>query len=169
MNTQQPPMMNPTPRHLRRRIAWRRALRWTGLSLVALLLAIQFVPYGREHDNPAIPQAVAWNSARTETLARQACYDCHSNETRWPWYSNIAPVSWLVQRDVDEGRAVLNFSEWDRSQEESEESVETVQEGEMPLRYYTTTHWDARLSEREKQELIDGFLATFGTLGSDDD
>ncbi|MDH4347045.1 MAG: heme-binding domain-containing protein, partial [Thermoleophilia bacterium] len=81
-------------------------------GVVAALLLAQLVPYGRAHDNPAVSQSVTWDSPRTEQLARGACLDCHSNETVWPWYSNVAPVSWLVQGDVDGGRERLNFSEW---------------------------------------------------------
>ncbi len=129
---------------------------------MVLVLAMQLVPYGRDHSNPPVTEAVVWNSPRTEQLVQQACLDCHSNETRWPWYSNVAPVSWLVQSDVDEGRHALNFSEWDRPQHNVDESVETIEGGEMPPWYYTITHRDAALSEQEKQDLIDGFLATFG-------
>jgi hypothetical protein len=71
-------------------------------------------------------------SAEREMVVR-ACYDCHSNETVWPWYSNFAPISWLVQKDVDERREELNFSELDLSHEEAREVTETVREGEMPL------------------------------------
>ncbi|MEZ4770229.1 MAG: heme-binding domain-containing protein [Caldilineales bacterium] len=74
------------------------------LALVAVFLLIQLVPYGRDHTNPPVVQEPVWDSPQTEALARAACYDCHSNEVVWPWYSNIAPISWLVQRDVDEGR-----------------------------------------------------------------
>jgi mono/diheme cytochrome c family protein len=154
MNEQEP---------LRRRVNWRRILRWTAGSLVAVLLVIQLIPYGRDHTNPPITEAVVWDSPRTEELVQQSCNDCHSNETVWPWYSNIAPISWLVQHDVDEGRHKLNFSEWDRPGQEIDESAETIREGEMPVWYYTITHRDASLSEAEKQELIDGFLATFGS------
>ena len=79
-----------------------------GLVLFAL---IQLVPYGRSHKNPPVVQEPNWD-AQTRAIAKKACFDCHSNEVVWPWYSNIAPVSWLVQRDVDEGRRHLNFSEW---------------------------------------------------------
>jgi mono/diheme cytochrome c family protein len=134
----------------------------TAIGLVATFLLIQLVPYGRDHSNPAVAQDVVWANSRTEQLARQACYDCHSNETTWPWYSNVAPVSWLVQHDVDEGRAELNFSEWSGSQRKAHESADAVQEGDMPVWYYTITHPGARLSGQEKQDLVDGFVATFG-------
>ena len=84
------------------------------LSLIGLLLlafvAIQLVPYGRDHDNPAVIAEPNWDSPQTRDLFMTACGDCHSYETEWPWYSNIAPVSWLVQHDVEEGREKLNFS-----------------------------------------------------------
>ncbi|MBL8897332.1 MAG: heme-binding domain-containing protein, partial [Planctomycetes bacterium] len=94
--------------------------------------------------------------------AVRACFDCHSNETRWPWYSNVAPISWLVQRDVDEGRAELNFSRFDQPQKEAHESAEVVLEGEMPPWFYLPTHPEARLTADEQAELVRGLRATFG-------
>jgi hypothetical protein len=132
------------------------------LAVIALLALVQLVPYGRGHANPRVSREVAWNSPATRELAVRACYDCHSNETRWPWYSNVAPVSWLVQHDVDEGRQVLNFSEWDRSQPEAGEAAEQVQEGKMPLWYYVLLHSEARLNETEKDTLMQGLIATLG-------
>jgi len=90
-----------------------------------------------------------------------ACYDCHSNQTAWPWYSYLAPVSWLAQRDVDGGREKLNFSEWGRAGQETGEIVEKVQEGEMPPSYYGWLHSKARLSSAERQALVRGLEATF--------
>jgi hypothetical protein len=89
---------------------------------------------------------------------RTACYDCHSNETRWPWYGYVAPVSWLVAHDVRDGREELNFSEWslllDEDAEELREEIwEEVEEGEMPLRKYRWMHSDARLSEEQRRVL----------------
>ena len=94
----------------------RRWLFRAGAGLFGVLLAIQLVPYGRGHRNPALRSEPPWDSPATRELARQACFDCHSNETQWPAYASIAPASWLVQHDVDEGRAALNFSEWQRPQ-----------------------------------------------------
>ena len=82
----------------------KRSLGLGALAVLAVLVAIQFVPYGRAHDNPPPVQEPRWDSARTRALAEVACFTCHSNETRWPWYSHIAPASWLVQRDVEQGR-----------------------------------------------------------------
>ena len=137
-------------------------LKRIGLGLVAVFLLIQIVPYGRDHDQPPVSAEPDWDSARTRELAVNTCFDCHSNETEWPWYSNVAPVSWLVQYDVDEGREKLNFSEWDTPQEEAEESAETVREGEMPPKKYVFLHPAADLSDTEEQDLIDGLVATFG-------
>lgn len=130
--------------------------------LVAIALAIQFVPYGHNHTNPPVRREPAWNNPQTRQLAVRACYDCHSNVTVWPWYSNVAPMSWLIQRDVDEGRRELNFSEWDRSQEGATDAAQSVQEGKMPPWYYTAIQTKAQLSPTEIQTLIVGLQATFG-------
>lgn len=131
------------------------------LVLVALFFLIQLVPYGHSHDNPPVTQAVSWDSPRTEQLFTDACGACHSNLTDWPWDSYVAPASWLVQRDVDEGRGILNVSEWDRPQAGAEEAGEAVTEGEMPPLQYKIMHSSARLSDSEKQELADGLTRTF--------
>ena len=141
---------------------WARRI---GLGLLALLVVIQVVPYGRAHANPAVTSEPAWDRPETRALAVRACFDCHSNETVWPWYSNVAPVSWLIQRDVEEGRSKLNFSEWDRPPREVGEAAETVREGEMPPGYYEILHSTARLSESEVQSLVSGLSATLGSSG----
>lgn len=132
------------------------------LVLAALFLLAQAVPYGRSHSNPRVTQEPAWDSPRTRALAARACFDCHSNLTRWPWYSNIAPNSWLIQRDVDEGRSTLDFSRWDRSQDASiGDVVEAVDGGGMPPWYYRLLHPKSRLSKAEKAELVAGLRKTF--------
>jgi len=131
-----------------------RWLRWGFVGLLAIFVAIQFVPYGRDHTNPPVTQAAAFAPGPGLELARGTCFDCHSNETAWPWYTNIAPGSWLVQRDVDEGRATLNFSEWDRPQAEVDELLDVVQDGEMPPVSYTLIHPSARLSDAERATLF---------------
>lgn len=135
-------------------------LRRAALLVLALLLVAQVVPYGRDHTNPPVTQAVRWDSARTEELAAGACLDCHSNLTVWKWYSNIAPFSWLIQRDVEEGRDNLNFSEWDRPQPEVGEIVEAVREGSMPPVQYKPLHSGARLSSEQRDELVRGLQRT---------
>jgi hypothetical protein len=123
-----------------------------GLVLFAL---IQLVPYGRNHKNPPVVQEPNWD-AQTRAIAKKACFDCHSNEVTWPWYSNIAPVSWLVQRDVDEARPKLNFSDWGGGGYETGELAEVIQGGEMPPVQYTLIHTSAKLTAAEKQALIQG-------------
>ena len=140
----------------------KRIIRLVVLSLAVLFVLIQFVPYGRNHTNPPGRVEPAWDSPQTRALAARACYDCHSNETVWPWYSHVAPASWLVQRDVDHGRSKLNFSAWDRPQEDADEAAEMVQKGKMPLSYYLPAHPSARLSDAERQALIAGLTATLG-------
>jgi mono/diheme cytochrome c family protein len=134
----------------------------TSLLLVLAFVAIQFVPYGRDHANPPVAAEPTWDSPQTRELARQACFDCHSNETEWPAYSAVAPVSWLVQRDVVHGRAALNFSEWQKPQEEAGEAAEEVLEGEMPLRIYQLMHAHARLSAADRERLARGLERTLG-------
>jgi hypothetical protein len=134
-------------------------------AVLLLLLLIQLVPYGRDHSNPPVVREPGWDSPHTQELARRACFDCHSNETAWPWYSNVAPLSWLLQRHVDEGRAELNFSEWGtgREGEEAEELAEVVFEGEMPPRSYLPLHPEAILSRGEREALAQRLAATAGS------
>ena len=128
------------------RIPSRRFWARGGVVLALAFVAIQLVPYGRDHVNPPIGAEPTWDSPDTRALAKQACFDCHSNETEWPVYASIAPASWLVQHDVDEGRAVLNFSEWQRPQEEATKATEELLEGEMPPAAYLLMHAQARHS-----------------------
>lgn len=130
---------------------------------IGLLLLIQLVPIGRDHSAAPISSQPSWPDTETEDLARDACFDCHSNETVWPWYSNVAPISWFVSHDVKEGRASLNFSEWNRSQPELREIVEVIQEGEMPPSYYTALHGSAKLTDQEKAMLIAGMNQMWAT------
>ena len=121
-----------------------------GLLLVAFI-GIQFVPVDRSNppvtmDVPAPPEVLA--------VLRESCYDCHSHEVRWPWYSYVAPVSWLVARDVRMGRHDLNFSIWDQYSAKKrahkiEECLELAEAGEMPLPIYLITHADARLTTQD--------------------
>jgi hypothetical protein len=120
----------------------------------------QAVPYGRDHTNPPVTREVRWDSPRTRELASGACFDCHSNLTDWKWYTNIAPVSWLVYSDVEGGREHLNFSEWDRPQGEAGDVVEAVREGSMPPLQYKPLHSGARLSDAQRTELVRGLEKT---------
>jgi hypothetical protein len=133
------------------------------LSLLGIFVLIQLVPYGRAHHNPPVRQEPPWDRPETRTLAVRACFDCHSNQVRWPWYSHVAPVSWLVQYDADEAREHLNFSEWDRPQKDADEAAEEVAEGEMPLWYYLPLHPEARLTDAERRQLVAGLKASVGS------
>jgi len=138
-------------------------LRWTlriVIGLVALFAVIQLVPYGRSHTNPPVTAEPSWDSSQTRALAKRACFDCHSNLTTWPWYSNVAPVSWLVQRDVDGGRAALDFSEWNSPQDGANDLTDVIADGAMPPWYYKIQHPKSRLSSAEKHQLLDGMVAT---------
>lgn len=137
-----------------------------GLFLVGVVgfLAIQLVPYGRDHTNPPVTGEPTWDSPATRAYAVTACFDCHSNQTVWPWYSNIAPMSWLIQHDVDEGRDALNWSTWGAGHGESE-SAEAVSEGNMPPFVYLIAHPNANFSQADKDAFIRGLIATFGPGG----
>lgn len=137
-----------------------------GFGVVALALGIQLVPYGRSHSNPPSVSEPEWDRPQTRVLFARACLDCHSHETRWPWYSNVAPVSWLVQRDVDEAREHFNVSLWGTGvRNEGDEAAGMLRSGEMPPKVYLPAHPEARLSEEEKADLIRGLAATFGDRG----
>jgi mono/diheme cytochrome c family protein len=138
----------------------RRVLLIVALAGVAAFVLIQLVPYGHDHTNPRVTAEPAWDSPRTERLARDACFACHSNETEWPWYTSVAPFSWLVQHDVEEGRATLNFSEWNRAQFELQDIGDVVLEGEMPPIQYRLIHGAARLTDAERRALAEGLEAT---------
>jgi len=133
---------------------------WLVLGGLGAFALAQAVPYGRSHTNPPVQAEPHWSSPATRALAKRACFDCHSNLTTWPWYSNIAPVSWLVQRDVDGGRAALNFSEWGKPQDGAGDAVEAIRGGSMPPWFYVILHPKAKLSQADKQALMDGLAAT---------
>jgi mono/diheme cytochrome c family protein len=129
---------------------------------VIVLVAIQFVPYGRDHTNPRTVQEITWNTPQTRALAQDACMSCHSNLTDWPWYTSIAPASWLSQHDVDDGRAKLNFSEWQRPQDANlEEVVDVLRNNDMPPVQYRLIHSEARLSDAQRQQLERGIAASW--------
>jgi hypothetical protein len=139
---------------------------------VALFLAIQLIPVWLLQTNPPVVAEPAWDSPQTRALAKRACFDCHSNETTWPVYARIAPMSWLVTRNVIAGRGRLNFSEWGVARSSGEggeggeggrggeraggEFARTIERGSMPPSDYLLTHPGARLTDAEKQQLIDG-------------
>lgn len=139
---------------LKRLVLWLFAIGLLGFAV------IQLVPYGRDHSNPPVTSEPGWDSPATASLVTAACADCHSNKTAWPWYSNIAPMSWLIQRDVDEGREHMNFSTGNVDKA-TQKAAGTISSQEMPPFRYTIMHPEARLTAEQRTALIQGLLATF--------
>ena len=133
-------------------------------AIAMICVLIQLVPMSRE--NPPITQDVA-APPQVKAILRHACYDCHSNETRWPWYAHVAPVSWLVARDVRRGRQHLNFSTWDKYTDDPQTVIrklrnidEAMHNDSMPLWYYLTEHADARLSDADRRAIEDWVIGS---------
>jgi Haem-binding domain len=145
----------------------RRFLLGAGLGLLAVAVLAQLVPYGRDHANPPVSRDAPWPSGRARELATAACYDCHSNQTRWPPQSFVAPFSWLLARDVAKGRDELNFSTWDTGDGEADDTAEAVAEGSMPPRRYLLVHPEANLDEAERRVLADALEAMDRARGGD--
>jgi Haem-binding domain len=131
-------------------------------SIAGGFLLLQLVPYGRTHSNPPTIAEPAWDSPRTRELAVRACFDCHSNQTRWPWYANVAPLSWAVQFDVETARSVVNFSEWTRRYTLAIYAGRRTSNGMMPPQKYQLAHPEANLTPAEQLELARGLEATLG-------
>jgi hypothetical protein len=121
---------------------------------VVLFGLIQLIPFGHNHVNPPTVSEPTWSSPEARALVKEHCFQCHSNETEWPWYSNIAPASWLIQMDVNLGRDKFNFSDWKNKPGEVDEMRGEIQEGGMPPIQYWMFHPNSRLSDQQKQELI---------------
>ena len=134
--------------------SWKRRFAWLAGGLIVLFGLIQLVPFGRSHTNPPVTQAAVFPDSQSRQIFTDSCADCHSNLTEWPWYSNVAPMSWLVQNHVDEGRSKFNVSEWNRPQPELSEVIEQIRSGEMPPWNYTLIHRNADLTAAEKRRLI---------------
>jgi cytochrome c553 len=149
----------------RRGRSWKKILLWAIGAAVVVFILIQFVPYGRaSHSNPEATTPFKWTDPQAEAIAKTSCYDCHSNETKWWWATNIAPMSWLVQRDVDGARSAFNFSEW--AGEPSVARMSEAVNGEMPPFQYTMIHPDAKLTDAEKQTLLAGYEASLAANGA---
>lgn len=131
--------------------------------MVGIAVLIQFIPSNKPEVVKSNPNDLIVNNEIPDTiqqLLKTSCYDCHSNETAYPWYSNIAPVSFLVSRDTKVGRHELNFSEWEslstmKKLKQLNKIADEVSEGEMPMVIYTAIHRDARLTESQQQLLVD--------------
>jgi mono/diheme cytochrome c family protein len=141
----------------------RRALPLAAATGLVLLLIAQLVPYGRSHANPRPTQRAKLPGGPGRELFAGACADCHSDKTTWPWYSNVAPASWLVQNDVDGGRKRFNVSRWDQPQPGSDEVIRQIAGKGMPLTQYKVIHKDARLSDAERTQLADWITRLYAT------
>jgi cytochrome c551/c552 len=134
----------------------KKFIKRAGLALIVVLIMIQFVPIDR--DNPP-ERGVLAAPAEVQAILRRACYDCHSNETVWPWYSRFAPASWLIAQDVKKGRKEVNFSAWEKYDEKRrarklKEIAKEVADGAMPLFYYLPLHPDAKLSPADRELIV---------------
>ncbi len=137
----------------------RKNIRSGIVILVVIFGLLMLVGNLQPHTNPPVTYSITWDSPQSEVLARRACFDCHSNETVWPWYAFVAPASFLVIHDVEEGRGEVNFSTGFRLN--AREMVSQIQRGNMPPKIYLPLHPAASLSDAEKQQLIAGLQATF--------
>ncbi len=145
------------------------------LALLGLFLLIQFIRIDRsvpEYDAERDFVLITHAPPKMEQRIRSSCYDCHSYETRYPWYSQIAPVSWFLRKHIKEGREHLNFSTWGMKKHSAqlhllEEAYEEVLEGEMPLRGYALMHGEAKMSQAEREELAAWFKQVYLSFGGD--
>ncbi|MCB4235638.1 heme-binding domain-containing protein [Kaistella anthropi] len=134
------------------------------ILLVAFIL-IQFFPIDKNNPAPT-PQmdflTIKNTPESTAKLIRNGCYDCHSNESKYPWYSNFQPVAWFLKDHIDEGRRKLNFSTFSTYEPKRQahklfEAIEMVEKDEMPLDSYTIIHSEAKYTEAQKQEVLQYF------------
>lgn len=139
----------------------RKVLKWLVIALVAVFVGVQFVRPARTNPSFDPAQTIYARLRMTPEVSgilNRSCQDCHSNATRWPWYSNVVPASWFLVDHVNEGREHLNFSEWGkldkrRADKRLEEMCEQVSDMEMPLDSYTWIHRSARLSDEDRKIL----------------
>jgi len=132
------------------------------IAIVILLVVIQFFPVNLPEVNTDNPGDLLKNADVPEEVAeifKTSCYDCHSNETVYPWYSHVAPISYLVKRDVEKGREELNFSEWTKLKKSKklyklDEIGDEVKEGDMPMPVYTIIHSHAKLTDKQKELIV---------------
>jgi len=148
------------------------------LITALVLVIIQFIPLEGREKAPLSPgndiTQVLPIPDETEMILRDACYDCHSDEVRYPWYAKVAPLSWWIQHHVNEGREHLNFSRFgelgmSKRDHKLEESIEMVKKEEMPLSSYTIMHPEAKLSMAQRVALTDFFSSGMAGVGGEDD
>lgn len=141
-----------------------------GLAVVLVGFGLmQAVPYGRDHANPPVTGEPTWHDEATRTLMVRACFQCHSSEVSYPWYADIAPTSWAVQRHIDEARGKVNYSQFVTDPGDADETIEVIRDGSMPPAYFTRfgNNATANLTDEEKAQLIAGLEKTPGM--SEDD
>ena len=134
-----------------------------GYVALALLLVIQFIRPNRNESSAPTPNDISGKysvPAEVDKILKTSCYDCHSNNTRYPWYSNIQPVAWWLADHVNEGKSELNFNEFlaykpKKAHHKMEEVIEQLQEHEMPLKSYTLVHRDAELDDSQRKLVAD--------------
>lgn len=142
------------------------------LFLLGIFLILQLIPSNKPEVITENPNDLILNNSvpsNISTMLRNTCYDCHSNETVYPWYAYVAPVSFLVSKDTREGRHDLNFSEWEKLDayekgEMLEEIAEEVEEGEMPMKIYPITHPKAKLSDENREDIVNWALSMAESL-----
>jgi hypothetical protein len=140
-----------------------KVLKWSGIILAIMFVALQFKQ--PERNNPAVNgaqtiEARAKLPSNVGAILQRACYDCHSNTTNWPWYSNVAPFSWVVSNHVNAGRKHLNFSLWATYNHRKMDGLlgeiaEVVKDSSMPLSSYTMLHPSAKLSDEDIKAICD--------------
>jgi cytochrome c553 len=143
----------------------KKYLKWSAFALLMLLLVLQFFQINKT--NPEIKPGedflvINKTEASTAKLLKDACYDCHSHETKYPWYTNVVPLSWWIKKHIVKGREELNFSTWatytaKKADHKLEESIEMLEEKKMPLKSYVIAHSEAKLSADQIKQLSDYF------------
>lgn len=132
------------------------------VPIVLLLGAIQFIPHEHPQATNDAAEAIVVENADVKSILDKACMDCHSNETKYPWYAEVTPINMWIDGHVEHGREHLNFSEWNSLSEEDrrhaiKETIEVVHEKEMPMLFYWLIHWDAKLTDAERETLVNYF------------
>lgn len=145
------------------RVLVQKLLKWTAIALAVVFAGMQFIRPART--NPPVDESrtISAHTRITPEVAsilHRSCNDCHSNQTRWPWYSNVAPVSWFVVSHVNDGRREMNFSDWAQYSQDDQPAMlkkicREVKSGAMPLNSYLRLHHDARLSNEDVKTLCD--------------
>lgn len=142
-----------------------RIAKYIVMAFVVLLAGVQLVRPARTNPPAANPFPIG--DPQVESILRRSCFDCHSNETRWPWYSEVAPMSWKIVSHVSDGREHMNFSDWngEKATKRFDEICEEVREGEMPIKGYVLLHRDATLSSGDMDALCEWSGARLAALG----